>query len=517
MCGILWFDLTGLSDDEIALLKDQFAKSIAHRGPDASVVTVNNNQLWVFHRLSIINPTPTGMQPFVSNIGSTSICNGEIYNYESLAQRHGKTNLKSDCEVITIVLDKCSTMSEIVRAIDSLDGDFAFVWGNKNNTVIGRDPVGVYPLFYGINHIGELVGVASESKALIGAPNVVKVQVFPPGFVWVNGKFYRYHKNELQAPIMTTNGSAIAKVRELVTRAVQKRLCHSERPVGVLCSGGVDSSIVTCLLCELGFKDKVHVFTMEYEGARSEDAFYARMLCEKIGVKQTVFSFTRDDVQKTLPKVIKACETHDSNTIRAAIPMYILAEKISQNTDVKVILSGEGADELFYGYNYFRKAPDAESARKEAWRLVQNIHMFDLLRAERCFAHVGLEVRVPFLDKDLIDYMQSIDGGMVWGGKGYAEKQLLRDAFAHIKSLSDVRILDRPKERFSDGCGFSYVPQYLSDISNGLSRLDERLVVEKKTVEEEFEKRYPCHKHLIIERTMPSWAQTEVCDNVLAM
>jgi asparagine synthase (glutamine-hydrolysing) len=514
MCGIAWYVLDGLTSTQLEVLIEH-AKTISHRGPDCTKIERFKDQLWAFHRLAIINVDPKGMQPFESSTSRT-MCNGEIYNYRQFTSSESEP--RSDCEVVLQMLDALSSIEDVCESVKTLDGDFAFIWQRENDTVIARDHVGVCPLFYGVGECDELRAIASESKALVGAPGIKMVKVFPPGHVWLNGVFHSYIPSLSQQPLHVTMNEAENKVRELVISSVKKRLDHSDRPVGVLCSGGIDSSIVTCLVAELGLKDRIRVFTMEYEGSRSEDAFFARMLCAKFDLKHTVFSFDRNDVLKTIPVVIKALETYDPNTIRAAVPMYILASKIASQTDVRVILSGEGADELFHGYNYFRLAPSGNDARIESARLISNLHMFDLLRAERCFSHAGVEIRVPFLDQDLVRYVQSIEGEIPWGGKqGFAEKQLLRNAFSYIKELSDLRILDRPKERFSDGCGFSYVPQLLSDISGGLAILNDRLKKEKQFIDDIFDTIYPSHRHLIIERTMPDWARVSTKEELLAM
>lgn len=513
MCGIAWYLLDGLTSTQVDLLSD-YAQRISHRGHDSTKIERIENQMWAFHRLAIINIDPKGMQPFTSS-SSRMMCNGEIYNYRNLARPDSEP--RSDCEVIMQILDPTQSVDDVCNAVYKLDGDFAFIWQKGNDIVIARDHVGVCPLFYGIDDVGKLRAIASESKALVGAPGIKVVKVFPPGHVWIKDEFHSYIPSLSEHPIHVSREEAEIKIRELVVESVRKRLDHSDRPVGVLCSGGIDSSIVTCLVSELGLKDRIRVFTMEYEGSRSEDSFFASMLCSELDLNHTVFSFNRNDILKTIPVVIKALETYDPNTIRAAVPMYILASKIAAQTDVRVILSGEGADELFHGYNYFRLAPSGNHARIESARLIRNLHMFDLLRAERCFSHAGVEIRVPFLDQDLVRYVQSLEGDIPWGGKGFAEKQLLRNAFSYIKGLSELRILDRPKERFSDGCGFCYVPHLLSDISGGLAMLNDRLKIEKEFIDDVFDTEYPTHRHLIIDRSMPEWARVNTNEELLVM
>jgi asparagine synthase (glutamine-hydrolysing) len=302
---------------------------------------------------------------------------------------------------------------------------------------------------------------------------------------------------------------AESNIRNLLKNAVLKRIIHSDRKVGILCSGGVDSSIIACLVKELNICDMIHVFTMEYNNSNSEDTFYARLLCKKLGLQHTVFTFDNDDIVNNYDNVVRQCETYDPNTIRAAIPMYILAHKIAENTDVKVILSGEGADELFHGYNYFHMAPSPDLAQEESIRLLQNLHMFDLLRAERCFLSAGLEVRVPFLDKYLVEYILSLPGDLFNQptlGIQFSEKELLRNTFKYMVDLESIRILTRPKERFSDGCGFTYIPTLLNFLSGGIvSKLNEKLNYEKKYVNNIFNANYPNCNHLIINRTMPFW------------
>ncbi len=526
MCGIAWYLLDGLSPADIALLHEK-ADAVSHRGPDGTRISLlyDSAQLWAFHRLSIIQLRPEsrswGMQPFVSeSTGSTLMCNGEIYNYRSLCLALGKNweDMGSDCEILLHMMD------DDPNRVSDVDGDFAFVYANKDGSsvVAARDRIGVTPLFYGVCDRGFVRAFASEAKALVGAPGVRKVLVFPPGYLmrtdptggFALEKYADGSTSSGRLFVPQTPKEASQAIRHILKAAVQKRLDHSDRPVGVLCSGGVDSSIVAHIAASLSEDaSRVHAFTMQYSdpGSRSEDGFYARLLCSKMGVTHTVFEFSREDVRKVLPEVAKQCETYDPNTIRAAVPMYLMARKIAETTDIKVILSGEGADEIFQGYNYFRLAPSGDLAQAESRRLVSNLHMFDLLRAERCFSAAGLEIRVPFLDRYVVEFAHSIPGELVGG---WAEKKLLRDAFADVECLVDSRVLDRPKERFSDGCGFSYVPQLLEDYcvlreEGGVvaAGLDGKLKVESRVAKERFGKWYPEHEHLIVARTMPEWTR----------
>ena len=519
MCGIAWYWLAGLDDGQVAALAADARTCLAHRGPDATSVERVGDALWVFHRLAVVHLGPEGMQPLVGPSGSRLVCNGEIWNYRDLAPR-GRS-LRSDCDAVLTLLDACG--GEPAGALASLDGDFAFVWQSgcgPEVVVAGRDRFGVRPLFYGTGADGAVRAFASEAKALVGAPGILAVHVFPPGHVWAGGRFQPFVaqppaigsvavQERPRGRLSPDFQEAKRRVRELLTEAVRKRLDHSERPVGVLCSGGIDSAIVTCLaakiLRERGALD-VRVFTIEYAEGRSADAFYARILCDQLGVAHTVFSFSRAEVAEVYDEVVRAIETPDPNTVRAAVPMYLLARKIAAETDVRVVLSGEGADELFHGYNYFRMAPGPEAARSEAARLVRQLHMFDVLRADRCMAAAGLELRVPFLDAALVEHVQGLPGDLPWGGVADAEKQLLRDAFSDVGTLDRCRILDRGKERFSDGCGFSYVPQLLDFVSGGTTpKLDEKLAAERRRVEGVFDTCYPRCRGLAVERTMPEW------------
>lgn len=510
MCGIAFYVTSRCqpSADTVA--------AVAPRGPDASadrVVTATDGTTFrlVFHRLAVVHATPEGMQPFDYG-GSWTICNGEIYNYRALLPEGFVP--RSDVDVIGPLVSGDALAAAVAR----LDGDFAFVTLFPcGRFVAGRDHVGVRPLFTGHATDGSIVALASEAKALVGVEGVDEIRVFPPGHVFDSrdgGGFTPYRTATVPCPQLSMPDfesdeliPAVYRegIRTWLTRAVAKRLDHSERPVGLLCSGGVDSAIITSLAATLRDPSKLHVFTMEYGDGLSEDALYARMLCARHGFLHTVVRFSQADVAECLEEVVRVTETYDPNTIRASIPMFLLARHIAQKTDIKVILSGEGADELFAGYNYFRFAPDGEALDEETGRLLSNLHMFDLLRADRCFAAWGLEVRVPYLDQDLTSYVRQIPGWYKMHEVA-GEKGLLRRSFADLTDLVELRILDRPKERFSDGCGFSYVPQLLMYLSGPDVRdLGEKTAAEATRYGAIFERGYGARRHLITHRRLPDW------------
>lgn len=517
MCGILFVD--GCNSLQQAA---DAGEHLVHRGPDASRVVLVKKHALAFNRLAIIaTQGDAGMQPFfMSPSGDTSldgndlvamVCSGEIYNYRELSPAGVKADKKarSDVDVVlTLLADVMDNEHEVVSRVATLDGDFAFVCTDGDRVVVaGRDPFGVRPLFFSrCPDSGKITTIASEAKALLRPPlSQTDVHVFPPGHVLVNGKLVRYffpssynlpHSNDF---------------RNLLESAVWKRVRHSERPVGILCSGGVDSAVITSIAARMPEHDALHVFTMQYRNGHSDDAFYASLLCNRLGLRHTIVDFDARDFDKVIPEVITSLETCDPNTIRAALPMYLLARHIAKHTDIKVILSGEGADELLGGYGYIRFAPSVQEAAAESDRLLGNLHMFDLLRADRCFAAFGLEVRVPFLDAELVR-----DGVPAEHRRPDArgvEKMLLRHAFADFEELVDCRILERPKEKFSDGTGFNYVPDLLRHLAadkNDDGTLPTRLAVEAAHYAAIFDRVYGSRNaRLVVDRRLPEWGEAE--------
>lgn len=509
MCGILW----SKNAEENSNLQNMFNK-IKHRGPDYSNHLIVNNHFLGCHRLAITNLSTDANQPLTLN-NNHLICNGQIYNY--LSHEVSSNNLRTDVDVILHVFETQHRSIENVAKV--LNGDFAFVILDSSGIVhIARDPIGIRPLFYGTNDEGDIICAASEVKAIKSICS--KFYVFPPGHVWdSNSKaitpyttIYSTITKELSIEEEITIG-----IKDKLYEAVKKRIDNTDRSYAFLLSGGVDSSIVLAIAMDI-LKDpsKIHAFSMQYE-SRGDDVFYASLLAKEYGIKHTIVNFTKDDINKHIKTIAHHIETYDPNTLRASVPMYLLAKYIKENTDYKVFLSGEGADELFMGYNIFYSAPKEDNgkhANLETQRLIQNIHMFDGLRADRCFNAHGLEIRFPFLDIDFVEFVFSICGSLKLP-RNNVEKALLRDVFKYFPELANARIIDRVKERFSDGCGFDYVPQLLR-MFTAESDLESREEAEKLKYLEWFEEEFGKHAmHLITERKNPSWC-IKTNDNIMA-
>lgn len=521
MCGIFWYKI--LNHQNIKKIEENFYK-IQHRGPENSTIKIFGDNFLGHHRLSIINPNKEGNQPFEHN-NSFLVCNGQIYNYKELNKN--KNNLKSDCHIISYLFDEGNSLEEIAY---KLDGDFAFIYIKDDIINVARDPVGVRPLFYGTDENNNVICFASEVKAICGLEGVVNCQVFPPGHYWDSktNKFQIYtdiYTTEDEIPKYIEKSVALNIIRDGLTNAVKKRVEHTDRPIAFLCSGGIDSSIIFALSHQIieqkNKTEDIEVFSIQFENngrTNSDDAFYAQMLVNMYGVKYTPVKFTWDDVKENLDDIILQIESYDPNTIRASVPMYFLAKYIKEKTEYKVILSGEGADEIFMGYNIFMNVNDKKQANKETERLVRNIHMFDGLRADRTFAAHGLELRVPFLDIDFVKNVFKIDGNLKMYQNGI-EKAILREAFEDINELKMSRVLDRQKERFSDGCGFDYVPMLLKHCCNNkdISILTEKERNEKEKYKNVFNKKYENLEHLIIKRENPVWVSNNKEQKLLAI
>ena len=450
MCGIL--AIIGKGKDE--QLVKQLSKRMSHRGPDESDIHVTENGHILSHeRLSIID-LHSGKQPIQGTSSAWMIHNGEIYNHQDLRDGvlKGHTfKTKSDSEVIVHLYEEFGN-----EFVDMLDGDFAFVVIDGDNYIAGRDPLGVKPLYYGMDERGR-VYFASEMKPI--ADQCKTFSTFPPGHYYTpETGFVKYYKPEYEDYTKATKELDLLEIREALTEATRKRLM-SDVPIGVLLSGGLDSSLTSSIAARL-LKEKgkdLHSFSIGLD-ADAPDAKAARKVAEFLGTKHHEVHFTIEQGIEILDKLIWHLETYDVTSVRASTPMYFLSKAITY-MGIKVVLSGEGADEIFGGYLYFRNAPTTEDFQKETIERVQKLFTADLLRADKSTMAHGLEARVPFLDKAFLDVAMTIKGEekqpKTYDGK---EKYILRKAFDTPDNpyLPD-EVLWRQKEQFSDGVGYSWI------------------------------------------------------------
>ena len=450
MCSVIGY--CGPVADEKAFMEG-FARTKS-RGPDDTRILDAGNGVLGFHRLSIMGLTPEGMQPFELN-GCLAVCNGELYGFEKqreiLRQKGYEFKSGSDCEILLPMYFEYGT-----SMFGMLDAEFACIIydGRTGEYIAARDPIGIRPLYYGYDADGTPV-FASEAKNLVGVCG--KIMPFPPGHYFKDGRFVRYC-DIASADSVCGDGleEACAKIREKLIAGVEKRLV-SDAKVGFLLSGGLDSSLVCAIAAR---KSPVSIRTFAI--GMSEDAIdlkYARQVADFIGADHTEVYMTPDDVISSLEEVIRMLGTFDITTIRASMGMYLVCRAIRERTDIRVILTGEISDELF-GYKYTDFAPNAAEFQKEAEKRVRELHMYDVLRADRCISTNSLEARVPFGDLDFVRYVMDLDPAMKMNtyGKG---KYLLRHAFEGLGYLPDS-ILWREKAAFSDAVGHSMV-DYLKD------------------------------------------------------
>ena len=418
------------------------------RGPDDSRVVDTGHGLLGFHRLAIMGLTPSGMQPF-SMDGSYVVCNGEIYSFdkikESLAPAY-TFNSGSDCEVLLPLYKEYG-----VDMFRMLDAEFACIIydGTTGEFIAARDPIGIRPLYYGYDPQGVIV-FASEPKNLVGL--VDRIMPFPPGCYYQNGEFHTFHNISRPREVVWDDLDTVcANIRQKLIRGVEKRLV-SDAKVGFLLSGGLDSSLV-CAIAAKQSKEPIRTFAI---GMREDaiDLKYARQTADFIGSDHTEVIITEQDVINALEPVVALLGTYDITTIRASIGMYLVCKAIHETTDIRVLLTGEVSDELF-GYKYTDFAPSAAAFQLEAEKRVRELHMYDVLRADRCISVNSLEARVPFGDLDFVRYVMAIDPEKKRNhyNKG---KYLLRRAFEGEGLLPD-EILYREKAAFSDAVGHSMV------------------------------------------------------------
>jgi asparagine synthase (glutamine-hydrolysing) len=463
MCSILGIlDLQG----DVSSLRAralQLSKLQRHRGPDWSGVYTNDRAILVHERLAIVDVLH-GAQPLLNQAGTHALCvNGEIYNHREL--RAGlrspyEFRTDSDCEIILALYAERGA-----DFLHVLNGIFAFVLydAERQRYLVGRDHMGIVPLYTGRDEHGQLY-VASELKAL--EPVCRTVAEFPPGHLQLSDEGSEprpwYQPSWRSYDVVAGRPSEPPLLREALHAAVKRQLM-SDVPYGVLLSGGLDSSIITATAKQLASRrieddgrseawwPQLHSFAIGLEG--SPDLEAAKAAAEHIGTVHHGFTYTVQEGLDALSDVIHHLETYDVTTIRAGTPMYLMARRI-RAMGIKMVLSGEGADEVFGGYLYFHRAPDARSFHEETVRKLDRLHLYDCLRANKAMAAWGVEARVPFLDREFLEVAMSIDPAAKMAGNGRIEKRVLREAFA---DLLPPAIAWRQKEQFSDGVGYGWI------------------------------------------------------------
>jgi asparagine synthase (glutamine-hydrolysing) len=475
MCGILAIIKSPEAPDALRPRVVALAKMLRHRGPDWSGVHVQELEdsngrgvvnILAHERLAIVDPEG-GAQPLLNEAENVALSvNGEIYNHRSLEKSltgDHEFATRSDCEVIVHLYEERGP-----DFVGDLDGVFAFVLADKDtgDVVAARDPIGVVPLYWGHGSDGSL-WFASEMKALQTV--CPRFEQFPPGHVYANGELRRYYDPSWRnTDVLPTATPSAGRIREGLDRAVVKRLM-SDVPFGVLLSGGLDSSLVSAIVTRHADRrveddgrspawwPRIHSFCIGLEGA--PDLESAREVAEFLGTAHHELHYTIEEGIDALSDVIYHIETYDVTTIRASTPMYLMARKIKA-MGIKMVLTGEGADEIFGGYLYFHKAPSPEEFFAETVRKVQALNNYDCLRANKSMAAWGVEARVPFLDREFLDLAMSIDPllKMTSNNSRRIEKHVLREAFdAAGDSYLPDPVLWRQKEQFSDGVGYGWI------------------------------------------------------------
>ena len=497
----------------VSEFKRFFDRTIS-RGPDDSRIIDTGKGLLGFHRLAIMGLHPEGMQPFELD-GSYVVCNGEIYCFPRLKKKLMETGKytfvsESDCEILLPLYKEYGT--DMFRR---LDAEFALILydGDTQSYIAARDPIGIRPLYYGYDPHGVIV-FASEPKNLVGL--VGDIMPFPPGHYYKDGQFVCYSDIAAVDEVCMDDVETIcSKIHEKLVKGIEKRLI-ADAKVGFLLSGGLDSSLV-CAIAARKSKEPIRTFAI----GMSEDAIdlkYAKQVADYIGSDHTEVIITKEDVLAALEDVVQLLGTYDITTIRASMGMYLICTAIHETTDIRVLLTGEISDELF-GYKYTDFAPSSEAFQAEAQKRIRELHMYDVLRADRCISVNSLEARVPFGDLDFVKYVMSIDPAKKMNvyGKG---KYLLRHAFEGDYLPHDI--LYREKAAFSDAVGHSLVDD-LKEYAEGYYTDEEfeakckqydyatPFTKESLLYRELFEKYYPGQAHMIAGFWMPN-KEWEGCD-----
>ena len=522
MCSILAYCS---AQADLRTVEEMLSRTIS-RGPDDSRILNTGNGFLGFNRLSIMGLHPEGMQPFTLG-GSAVVCNGELYGFrktkEMLMGKGYSFASGSDCEILLPLYRECG-----LSMFCQLDAEFALVIYDaaKHRYIAARDPIGIRPLYYGRDEAGAVV-LASEAKNLVGVCG--RIEPFPPGHYAVIDaatqemkccayrEIWHVEDADYAEKVRGDDLAQIARsIHDKLIDGVKKRL-DADAPVGFLLSGGLDSSLVCGIAAKLlDHPLKTFAIGMDKDAI---DLKYARRVAEYIHSEHHEVIMTREDVLTSLEEVIHALGTYDITTIRASMGMYLVCKWIHENTDVRVILTGEISDEIF-GYKYTDFAPDAEAFQREAQKRIREIHMYDVLRADRCISVHSLEARVPFGDLDFVRYCMAIDPEKKLNRYGIG-KYLLRHAFEE-DGLIPLDILMREKAAFSDAVGHSmrldlieYAESLYSDEEyerkRGQYTHARPFTKESLLYREIFEKYYPGQAYMVTDFWMPN-KEWEGCD-----
>ena len=462
MCGIVAIFNIQEQTPELRQKALRMSQKIRHRGPDWSGIYNGGSAILSHERLSIVDPE-SGKQPLFSpDMKQILAVNGEIYNHQDIRRQYAEKyqfQTGSDCEVILALYREKG-----IDFLEDLSGIFAFALydAEKDEFLIARDPIGVIPLYIGYDNDGK-VYVASEMKALEG--NCDRYEVFLPGHYYSSreGKMTRYYKRDwMEYDAVKDNGASVQDIHDALEAAVKRQLM-SDVPYGVLLSGGLDSSVISAIaekFSEHRIEDdsatkawwpRLHSFAVGLKGA--PDLAKAKMVADHIGTVHHEINYTIQEGLDAIRDVIYFIETYDVTTVRASTPLYLLA-RVIKSMGIKMVLSGEGADEVFGGYLYFHKAPNAKAFHEETVRKLSKLYLYDCLRANKSLSAWGVEGRVPFLDKEFLDVaMRTNPEAKMCPGKTI-EKKIVREAFA---DMLPEAVAWRQKEQFSDGVGYSWI------------------------------------------------------------
>ena len=462
MCGIVSILNIKQNTPELRKKALRMSQKIRHRGPDWSGIYVGGSAILAHERLSIVDPESGGQPLFSTAAKHVLAVNGEIYNHQEIRRRFAgdyEFRTKSDCEVILALYHKYG-----VDFLEQLNGIFAFVLydEDRDEFLIARDPIGVIPLYIGYDADGT-VYVASELKALEG--QCERYEPFLPGhYYWSKnpGMKCYYKRDWMEYDAVKDNGASVSAVHDALEDAVKRQLM-SDVPYGVLLSGGLDSSVISAIAekySEMRIEDdsrtkaywpRLHSFAVGLKGA--PDLAKAKLVADYIGTVHHEINYTVQEGLDAIRDVIYFIETYDVTTVRASTPMYLLA-RVIKSMGIKMVLSGEGADEIFGGYLYFHKAPDARAFHEETVRKIGKLHLYDCLRANKSLSAWGVEGRVPFLDKEFIDVAMRTNPSAKMCPGDTIEKRIVREAFA---DMLPEAVVWRQKEQFSDGVGYSWI------------------------------------------------------------